>query len=180
MNLPKRQRWTGAYDLSCQHTHTRDFLSFTRSSAVMNYNQPHVGYTISWLLDPHRDGWDISKRWAVRYQRRLVRIKIDCSDASSVMCNCTRFSPFLWIRIQSVSGVSGVRIRIRGPDPDFHPDHFQNLTGYSLFQVTFVVKFSWRSDQSVRRYESKCGKMPSQCWRILQKNSWIRIRKRMT
>ena len=41
------------------------------------------------------------------------------------------------------------------------PDDFQNLTGTSLFQVTFVVKFSGRSDHFVQRYEPNCGKMPS-------------------
>jgi len=42
------------------------------------------------------------------------------------------------------------------------PDDFQTLMGVgwqaSLFKVTFVVKFSWRSIQYVQRYEPNCVK----------------------
>ena len=47
--------------------------------------------------------------------------------------------------------ISGVRIRTSGPYD------FRNLTGTSLFQVTFVVKFSWRSDHFCPELN---GKMP--------------------
>ena len=39
----------------------------------------------------------------------------------------------------------GSGVRIRSP----YPDDFQNLTGTSLFKVTFMVKFPRRSDQFV-------------------------------
>jgi len=66
---------------------------------------------------------------------------------------------------------SRVRVRIRIPDPD----DFQNLTGTSLFKVTSVIKFSWKSDHSFGRYKPNCGTVPSsQCWRIFQQIPWSR------
>jgi len=48
---------------------------------------------------------------------------------------------------------------IRSPYQD--PDYFQILTGISDFFVQGYIcaeKFSWKSDQSLRRYKPKCGK----------------------
>jgi len=56
------------------------------------------------------------------------------------------------VRIRSSGYVSGLRIRT------LHPDDFRNLAGTSLFKVTFVLKFSWRSDHFIQRYEPHCGK----------------------
>ena len=61
------------------------------------------------------------------------------------------------------------------------PDDFQNLTGTSLFKETLVIKFSWRSDQFIQRYEPNSWNMPYLA--VLKnpsQNSWIRIRKRKT
>jgi len=67
------------------------------------------------------------------------------------------------------------RIRIRTPD------YFQNLTGTFLSKDTSVIKFSSKSDHSVRRYEPNCVKMRYLAMLMNpSKNSWIRIRKRMT
>ena len=44
---------------------------------------------------------------------------------------------------------------------------FRNLMETSLFKDTFVVKFSWRSDQFVKRYEPNCGKT---AYRAMLKN----------
>ena len=61
----------------------------------------------------------------------------------------------------------------RSPYP--YPDYFQNLTGTSLSKDTSVIKFSWKSDHSLRRYKPNWRKMPIlQWWRILRKisGSW--------
>jgi len=50
---------------------------------------------------------------------------------------------------------SGVCIWIWTPDLDY----FQNLTGTSLSKETSVVKFSRKSDHSLRRYKPNCGKI---------------------
>jgi len=52
-----------------------------------------------------------------------------------------------------------IRIRRRTSEPDY----LQNLTGTFLSKDTSAIKFSWKSDHSLRRYKSNCGKMPSQC-----------------
>jgi len=60
---------------------------------------------------------------------------------------------------------------------------FENITGTSLFTgpIAFLVKFSWRSDQFFHRHEPNCGKIPYLAMlKNSSKNSWIRIRKRMT
>ena len=79
----------------------------------------------------------------------------------------------------SLTRVLGERMDLRqgepGPDPESisgfwtygsglgirtsDPDDFQNSTGTSLFKVTFVVKFPWRSYQFIQRYEPNCRKM---------------------
>ena len=79
----------------------------------------------------------------------------------------------------------GDRVRIRSPYPesryviqslDMDLDDFQNVTMTSLFEVTFVVKFSWRSDHFVQRYNPNCGKMPYLATlKNPSKNSLIRI-----
>jgi len=62
---------------------------------------------------------------------------------------------------------------IRTPEANY----FQNLTRTSLSKDTSVIKFSWKSYHSLR---SNALSRKSQCWRILFKNSWIRIRRRIT
>ena len=57
------------------------------------------------------------------------------------------------IRSPDADPDSGRRIRISDPDD------FQNLMGTSLFKGTFVIKFSWRSDQFFQVCEPNCGKM---------------------
>lgn len=83
------------------------------------------------------------------------------------------------VRIQSPYAESGYGSRLRIQTWD--PDDFQNVTGTSLFEVTFVIKFSWISDQFVPRYEPNCGKMPYLATlKNSPKNSWIQIQKQMT
>ena len=55
------------------------------------------------------------------------------------------------------------------------------ITATSLFKVTSVVTFLWKSDHFIQRYKPNCGKMPYIAMlKNLSKNSWIRIRKQMT
>ena len=53
---------------------------------------------------------------------------------------------------------SEVGVRIRTPDPDSGPDFIQNLTRTSLSKAISVIKFSWKSDHSLRRYKPNCDK----------------------
>ena len=67
-----------------------------------------------------------------------------------------------------------IRIRIRTPD------YFQNSTGTSLSKDISVTKFSWKSDQSLRRYKPHRETTPYLIMlRNPSKNSWIRMRRRM-
>jgi len=75
------------------------------------------------------------------------------------------------IRRAQISVKSSGPLRIRIPDPN----DFRKLTGTSLSNVTYVIKFSWRSGQFLEMWSKMWKKCPiSQCWKIL-KNSWIRI-----
>jgi len=65
-------------------------------------------------------------------------------------------------------------IRIRTPDPDY----FRNLMGStSSFKDTSAIKFSWKSDHSLRRYQPNYWKMPYLAMlKNPSKSSWIRRR----
>jgi len=47
-------------------------------------------------------------------------------------------------------------LRIQSLDPDY----FQNLTGTSLSKDTSVIKFSYKSHHSLRRFKPNCGQVP--------------------
>jgi len=63
------------------------------------------------------------------------------------------------------------------------PDNFQSLMGAtSTSKGTSVISFhedlTSFSSTDVSQTVEKCPKL--QCWRIVQKNSWIQIQKQMT
>jgi len=61
------------------------------------------------------------------------------------------------------------------------PHYLQNLKDTFLSNDTYVMKISWKSSHSIRRYKPNCIKMPHLAIsKNLSKNSWISIRKRMT
>ena len=102
---------------------------------------------------------------------------------------CSQHSDIITFRKQQQSESANLRQGESGPDTESEfwvrirthdPDDFQNLTGTFLSNDTYIVKFSWRSHQFFQRCELNCGKSPiSQCW-ILQKNSCMWIRRRIT
>jgi len=53
-----------------------------------------------------------------------------------------------------------VWIRSPYPDPDFGSGLLPKVNGTSLSNDASVIKFSSKSDHTLRRYEPNCGKMP--------------------
>jgi len=90
--------------------------------------------------------------------QRLLNQTANCS------CNSAHCSHPLhqnvWLSKQFLIQQQSETAYFRQRESGLNPDDFQNLTGTSLFKVTFVIKFSWSSDQFVQRYEPNCGKMP--------------------
>ena len=74
--------------------------------------------------------------------------------------------------------IRAVRDHIPPPRRIWSGSGVRNLTGTSLSTDTPVIKFSWKSVHSRRRYKPKCWKNAISR-NVASKNSWIRIRRQI-